>query len=77
MIVNGTFNPAMRISTYQKDLDIIGSFASGLRCPTPLFNVCAQLYLSAQSQGHGNLDTAAVSKVLEALAGLPGDEFMS
>jgi L-threonate 2-dehydrogenase len=70
MIVEGNYEPAMRIATYQKDLDIIGTFAKNLRCPTPLFDVCAQLYLAAQSQGHGERDTAAVALVLESLAGL-------
>jgi putative dehydrogenase len=63
-------NPSMRISTYMKDLDRINEFASGLRCPTPLFNVCAQLYYAAQSSGYGELDTAGVAKVLESMAGL-------
>jgi L-threonate 2-dehydrogenase len=72
MIAEGNYVPHMRISTYQKDLDIIGSFANGLQCPTPLFNVSSQLYLAAQSQGLGDLDTAAVAKVIEALAGAVG-----
>jgi 3-hydroxyisobutyrate dehydrogenase-like beta-hydroxyacid dehydrogenase len=69
-MIEGRYAPAMRISTYQKDLDIIGAFAIKAGCPTPLFSVCWQLYLSAQGLGHGELDTAAVVKVLEALAGL-------
>ncbi|WP_301549909.1 NAD(P)-dependent oxidoreductase [Caballeronia sp. NK8] len=69
MVIERQYAPAMRISTYQKDLDIIGSFATHVRCPTPLFSVCAQLYLAAQGMGHGALDTAAIAIVLEALAG--------
>jgi len=70
MVVERRYAPAMRISTYQKDLDIIGSFARDARCPTPLFNICSQLYLSAQGLGLGELDTAAVAEVFETLAGL-------
>ncbi|WP_227245386.1 NAD(P)-dependent oxidoreductase [Paraburkholderia caribensis] len=74
MVIEKRYAPGMRISTYQKDLDIIGTFAVRTGCPTPLFNICSQLYLSAQGLGHGQLDTAAVAKVLEALAGLGEQE---
>ncbi|WP_225031179.1 NAD(P)-dependent oxidoreductase [Paraburkholderia sp. XV] len=74
MVIEQRYAPGMRISTYQKDLDIIGTFAVRTGSPTPLFNICAQLYLAAQGLGHGELDTAAVAMVLETLAGLREQE---
>ena len=64
---------AMRVSTFQKDLDIIAGFARDLGCPTPLFGAAAQVHLAALAQGHGDDDTASVFAVLRRLAvGGPG-----
>jgi L-threonate 2-dehydrogenase len=62
---------SMRVSTFQKDLDIIAGFARDLRCPAPLFAAAAQVHLAALAQGHGDDDTASVFAVLERLAGGP------
>jgi putative dehydrogenase len=70
MIAENQYDPAMCISTYLKHIGIIGDFAASARCPTPLFSVRAQLYLAADSAGHGALGTAAVAKVLETMAGI-------
>jgi L-threonate 2-dehydrogenase len=70
MIAKGEYSPAMRIATYQKDLHVIGSFATKIGCPLPVFNMCSQLYTAAHSRGDGGLDTAAVARVLECLAGI-------
>jgi 3-hydroxyisobutyrate dehydrogenase len=56
---------------WQKDMKIIGEFASRLGAPTPLFNASAALYNAAMAQGHAKDDTAAVCAVLESLAGVP------
>lgn len=61
--------PAMRVRTFQKDVDIIGSFARAVGCPTPLFATAAQLNLAALAQGHADEDTASVFAVLRRLAG--------
>jgi 3-hydroxyisobutyrate dehydrogenase len=58
------------IRTHLKDLSIIGAFASGLDCPTPLFAASAQAYYAGAAQGREMQDTAAVCAVLENLAGL-------
>jgi 3-hydroxyisobutyrate dehydrogenase-like beta-hydroxyacid dehydrogenase len=71
MMAAGTYLPAtMRSSTWKKDMDVIGDFASGLACPTPLFDLSATLYTSALALGRGAEDTAAVCAVLERMAGL-------
>lgn len=71
MVANDYSQPTARISMFMKDLDIISDFAAKLSCPTPLFGVTTQLYFAAQNLGLGDMDTAAVCKVLEVNAGVP------
>jgi putative dehydrogenase len=63
-------NVTMKVSTWQKDMTVIGEFAASLGCPTPLFNASKSVYAAALSSGHGADDTASVCAVLEAMAGL-------
>jgi L-threonate 2-dehydrogenase len=73
VMLDGAYEAAsMRVSTFQKDLDIISGFARDLGCPTPLFGTAAQVHLAALAQGHGDDDTASVFAVLQQLAGGPG-----
>jgi 3-hydroxyisobutyrate dehydrogenase-like beta-hydroxyacid dehydrogenase len=58
-----------RVRTFQEDVDIVGSFARTLGCPTPLFTVAAELNQAALAQDHGDEDTASVFAVLRRLAG--------
>ncbi len=60
----------MKISTWQKDMAIIGKFARDLGCPTPLFDASEPVYAAALKGGYGAKDTAAVCAILEAGAGL-------
>lgn len=70
VMLDETYNPAaMRVSTFQKDLDIIAGFARDLGCPTLLFGAAAQVHLAALAEGHGDDDTASVFAVLRRLAG--------
>lgn len=69
LMLDETYGAAsMRVSTFQKDLDIISGFARDLGCPTPLFGAAAQVHLAALEQGHGDDDTASVFAVLRLLA---------
>ncbi|MDB5999833.1 MAG: garR 4 [Rhizobacter sp.] len=71
LMVAGQYDePTARIEMYMKDLDVITSFAAGLRCPTPLFTAATQLYYTALNRGQGALDTASVCTVLEEMAGI-------
>jgi L-threonate 2-dehydrogenase len=63
-------NVTMRVSTWQKDMAVIGEFAAKLGCPTPLFSATEPIYRAALSTGHGAEDTASVCAVLEAMAGI-------
>ena len=62
--------PTMKCDVYQKDIDIIGEFATHQRCPTPLFDASRAIYGAALAQGRDKQDTAAVCAVLKEMAGL-------
>ncbi len=62
--------PSMKISVWQKDMDVIGSFAQQIGVPTPLFSATLPIYAAAMSTGHAAHDTAAVCAVLEEMAGV-------
>lgn len=70
MMAEGRYVPAtMRVSTWQKDMAIIASFAERLGCRTPLFAASAPIYDRAMAAGLGDADTASVYTVIEAMAG--------
>jgi len=71
MMAANTYLPATaRLAIFKKDLTVIGDFASGLACPTPLFDLSTSLYTAALAMGRDAEDTAAVCAVLEKMAGL-------
>ena len=63
-------NLTMRISTWQKDMKVIGEYAASVGCPTPLFSATEPIYRAALSTGHADEDAGAVCAVLEAMAGV-------
>lgn len=71
LMIAGDYSEAtMKVDVYQKDIDIIGAYASALHCPTPLFEASKAYYSAAYAQGHAREDTAAIHAVLERMAGL-------
>jgi 3-hydroxyisobutyrate dehydrogenase-like beta-hydroxyacid dehydrogenase len=62
--------PTMRITTWKKDLDVIGNYAGELGVPLPVFGATLALYSAAKSMGYGGQDTGSVCAVLEKMAGL-------
>ena len=60
----------MKISVWQKDMDVIGSYAKKIKVPTPMFDASSAIYQKALKSGHGAEDTAAVCAVLEKMAGV-------
>ena len=71
MMVKGRYDdPTMKVSIWQKDMDVIGSFAQALGAPTPLFSATLPIYAAAFSTGYAEQDTAATCAVLEAMAGV-------
>ncbi len=68
MMVAGDYEPAtMRMEIWQKDMRVIGEFASALKCPTPLFAASAEVYKAGMAQGRAKQDTASVCGVLEEI----------
>ncbi len=71
MIVKGDYSRAtMKLDVWRKDMTIIADFAREVGCPTPLFAATAPIYQSAIATGRGAEDTAAITAVLERLAGV-------
>lgn len=71
MMVKARYDaPTMKMSLWQKDMDVIGSFARALGAPTPLFSATLPIYAGAIATGYGEQDTAAACAVLEAMAGI-------
>jgi putative dehydrogenase len=69
-MVAGRYDEAtMKVEVWQKDMKIIGEYATKLGVPTPLFSACAPIYTAAMAQGFEKQDTASVCAVLEVLAG--------
>jgi L-threonate 2-dehydrogenase len=70
-MVEGVYEPVTaKVSMFVKDLDVIGSFANSLSCPTPLLAAIRPIYAAAMAQGMADLDGAAVHAVLEQMAGI-------
>jgi 3-hydroxyisobutyrate dehydrogenase-like beta-hydroxyacid dehydrogenase len=63
-------NVTMKISIWQKDMDVIGGFARKIRVPTPMFDASSAVYIKARKGGYDDQDTAAVCAVLEKMAGV-------
>jgi 3-hydroxyisobutyrate dehydrogenase-like beta-hydroxyacid dehydrogenase len=70
MVANKYDDATISVQLFQKDMKIIGDFATRLGVPTPLFNTSATIYNAAMAQGHAKEDTAAVCAVLEKLSGI-------
>ena len=73
LMVKGHYLPPhMKSKIYQKDINIIRSYARRLKCPTPLFDRSLPFYTDALRQGWSDDDTAAIHAVLRRRAGLRG-----
>ena len=70
MVRNSYSKPTMKISVWQKDMDVIGSYARKIAVPTPMFDASKAIYSKALKSGHSAEDTAAVCAVLEKMAGV-------
>src|SRR6516165_7269789 len=70
MVKNRYGNPTMKISVWQKDMDVIGSYARKIAVPTPMFDASKAIYAKALRSGHSAEDTAVVCAVLEKMAGV-------
>jgi 3-hydroxyisobutyrate dehydrogenase-like beta-hydroxyacid dehydrogenase len=69
MMAKGRYDVVtMKISVWDKDMQVIGDYARRIRVPTPIFNATKGIYIKAMKSGLGARDTAAVCAVLEKMA---------
>jgi 3-hydroxyisobutyrate dehydrogenase-like beta-hydroxyacid dehydrogenase len=69
MMAKGRYDDVtMKISVWDKDMQVIGDYARKIRVPTPIFNATKGIYIRAMKSGLGGRDTAAVCAVLEKMA---------
>jgi len=67
MMARDEYMPAtMRVSTWSKDMSIIAEFARGLGVETACFDATRPVYDEALRRGLGEMDTAAVFRVVAA-----------
>lgn len=69
MVSEKYYNVTMKVDVFQKDIEIITSFAKELNVPTPLLSAASQIYTMAMATGHAKQDTASVCEVLQKMAG--------
>jgi len=70
MVANDYDSATISVKLFQKDMKIIGDFATQLGVATPLFNTSAMVYNAAMGMGLDKKDTAAVCEVLESMSGV-------
>ena len=70
MVADRYDDATMKITVWQKDMQVIGDFAKSIGCPTPLFTATESIYDTALATGHAMDDTAAVCAVMEKTAGV-------
>ena len=69
MMAKGRYDDVtMKISVWDKDMQVIGDYARRIRVPTPIFNATKGIYIKTMKSGLGGRDTAAVCAVLEKMA---------
>jgi len=69
MMVKGKYKDAtMKISVWDKDMQVIGGYARKIKAPTPMFDATKAIYNKAQKSGFAEQDTASVCAVLEKMA---------
>jgi 3-hydroxyisobutyrate dehydrogenase-like beta-hydroxyacid dehydrogenase len=74
LMVEGRFDPLMKIDLFLKDIRLMLEAGQELHVPLPLTGVMQQLYTAAMARGQAKEDLSAVLRLYEALAGLaPGD----
>lgn len=68
MMVADDYPPAARLAMFIKDIGVIGDFARSLGCPTPLLDASLPWYEQAVEAGFGDLDAAALARLLASRA---------
>ena len=71
-ILNGNYKPGFRTRLYQKDLRLANEAAASAGVAMPATALVTQLVNALMASGGGELDNAAIAKVIFAMAGLEG-----
>jgi L-threonate 2-dehydrogenase len=71
MVARSWGEATMKVSTWQKDMRLIGDALNASDTPAPLFSACVPVYNAAMALGHSLDDTGAVYSVLEHMVGGP------
>ncbi|HET7823936.1 MAG TPA: NAD(P)-dependent oxidoreductase [Anaeromyxobacter sp.] len=71
LMVEGRFDPLMKIDLFLKDIRLIVEAAQSLHVPVPLAGTMQQLYTAAFAAGQAKDDLSGIVRVYEAMAGLP------
>lgn len=70
MVAADSFEPAtMKLDIWAKDMAAIADFARATGAATPMLDAAAPLYARALAQGLGQLDTAAVARIVDQADG--------
>ena len=70
MIAGDDYSPAAKLKMLIKEIDVIGEFGRAVGSPTPLLDASLPWYEEAVDVGLGDLDAAALARLLEGRAGL-------
>ena len=71
LMVEGRFEPMMKVDLFLKDIRLMLEAAQGLHVPVPLASAMQQLYTAAFAAGQAKDDLATIVRIYEAMAGLP------
>jgi len=68
MMACRSYDPAVRLEVFLKDIALISEFAEAAGAPTPLLAACREIYTAARADGRLDQDTACVAEVLRGRA---------
>ncbi len=71
LMIEGRFDPLMKIDLFLKDIRLMLEAGQGLHVPLPLTGMMQQLYTAAMATGQGKEDLSGIIRLYEAMAGLP------
>jgi 3-hydroxyisobutyrate dehydrogenase-like beta-hydroxyacid dehydrogenase len=71
LMVEGRFDPLMKVDLFLKDIRLMIEAAQALHVPVPLAATMQQLYTAALAGGQAKDDLAGIVKLYERMAGLP------
>ncbi len=74
LMVEGRFDPLMKVDLFLKDIRLILEAAQALHVPLPLTSTMQQLYTAAHAAGQAKEDLSSIVRVYEAMAALPARE---